>query len=192
MARVKLCGMTNLDDCLAAVELGADFIGFVFYRKSKRYVEPVKVRKITEKLDGEVKTVGVFVEETDEEIRTVLDGCHMDFAQVYRPVAIENRISVSRVGGFVDHVDPEGMILFDSLTEGFGGSGRSFDFELLRGHKALERAFVAGGLNEENLAAVLSLNPYGIDLVSSIEKEPGRKDRRRMKNFMNKVRSFEL
>jgi phosphoribosylanthranilate isomerase len=192
MVKVKLCGMTNLDDCLAAVDMGVDFIGFVFYRKSKRYIDPGKVRRITDMLKDDIKTVGVFVEETDREIREMLDVCRLDFAQVYRSSSIANRISVSRVGDRVPVVETGGMVLFDSLTDGFGGSGVSFDFGLLEGNGALGRAFVAGGVNEKNLSRVLALGPYGIDLVSSVEERAGKKDRVKMKNLMNKVRSSEL
>jgi phosphoribosylanthranilate isomerase len=116
MVRVKLCGMTNLDDCRAAADLGVDFAGFVFYRKSRRQVEPRKVRKIVEGLNGEMKTVGVFVEETEEEMKEIISLCGLDYAQVYRPVALPNRISVTRVKDRVPDT-AEGMVLFDSYTE---------------------------------------------------------------------------
>ena len=196
MVKIKICGMTNLDDCRAAVDLGVDFIGFVFYRQSKRYVAPETVRDIVEKLGRAVKTVGVFVEETAPEIERLRDLCGLDFAQVYnlqeaaRMRDKARRITVYRVGDAVPEVDAEGIILFDSHSQGFGGSGASFDLGLITDHHALERAFIAGGVTEENVLETLRLAPFGIDLVSAVEAEKGKKDREKMKSFVKKVRSF--
>jgi len=192
MVKIKICGMTNLDDCQAAVDLGVDFIGFVFYKRSKRYIEPASVRQITEQLHGTAKTVGIFVEERDEEIEGLIDLCGLDFAQVYNSKSATNRISVVRVGETVPEVAGDGLILFDSYSEGFGGSGRPFNIGILKHHEALERAFIAGGIDEENVFEAIALKPYGVDLVSSVEKHRGKKDIAKMKNFVKKVRSFEL
>ena len=192
MVKLKFCGMTNLDDCLAAIDLGVDFVGFVFFRSSKRYVGRELVREITEKLDGRAKAVGVFVEETEEEVRETVDFCHLEFAQVYRPMSFPDRISVCRVRDRIPKVETGGLVLFDSYTDRIGGSGIRFDLGMIRGHHALERAFVAGGIGEETIPSVMELDPYGIDLVSSIEQYPGRKDRTKMKNLVKRVRSFEL
>ena len=192
MANVKICGMTNVDDCRAALDLGVDFIGFVFYEKSKRYVSPENVRGIVETLEGKIKTVGVFVDESEAEVKEILDFCGLDFAQVYRPMAIPGKISVSRVRDRSPEAESEGLVLFDRHTDAFGGSGIPFEYELLRDHHALPRAFIAGGIDENNVSRVLALSPYGIDLVSSVEARPGVKDRIKMKNLINKVRSFAI
>ena len=81
MVKIKICGMTNLEDCQTAIDLGVDFIGFVFYKKSARYVAPEMVREISETINGKAKTVGVFVEETEDEIDRLVDFCHLDFAR---------------------------------------------------------------------------------------------------------------
>jgi phosphoribosylanthranilate isomerase len=191
--KVKFCGMTNLDDCLAAIDLGVDFIGFVFYRRSARYISPRTVRSITARIPGQAKTVGVFVEETEEKTGELLDFCGLDYAQVYTPMkGIVNAISVHRIKDRAPDVDEGGLVLFDSHTEDFGGSGASFDFSVLKGHSVLNRAFVAGGIGEHNIYRVLRLDPFGIDLVSSVEAEKGKKDRAKMKRLINMVRSFEL
>ena len=100
MVKIKICGMTNLEDCQTAIDLGVDFIGFVFYKKSARYVAPEMVREISERINEKAKTVGVFVEETEDEIDRLIDFCHLDFAQVYNspngPHGA-NRICVYRV-----------------------------------------------------------------------------------------------
>lgn len=191
MVKIKFCGMTNEDDCLAAADLGVDFVGFVFYRRSPRFVSAGKVREIAERLEGRIKTVGVFVEEGEEAVAEIVDFCRLDFAQVYRPVRAKNRISVIRVKDRVPEVDYDGLILFDAFTEAFGGSGRRMDLGLLKESRDLKRAFIAGGLDEDNIVPALLLEPFGIDLATSIEKHKRKKDMTKMKRFVNKVRSFE-
>jgi phosphoribosylanthranilate isomerase len=195
MVKVKICGMTNLEDSLAAIDLGVDFIGFVFYKKSARYVAPEAVKEISERIKGKAKTVGVFVEETEDEIDRLLDFCHLDFAQCYnRPHGAHgaNRICAYRIKDTLPEVSANGLVLFDSYSEGFGGSGTPFDVSLLRGHNALERAFVAGGIDEGNVYRALELKPFGIDLVSSAEKEKGKKDPFKMERLVKKVRSYQI
>ncbi|MGD0229744.1 MAG: phosphoribosylanthranilate isomerase [Syntrophorhabdales bacterium] len=193
MVRIKFCGMTNLDDCRRAADLPVDFAGFVFYRGSKRAVTPLTARRIIEGLDGKVRTVGVFVEETDREMEEIVGYCGLDFAQVYRESALPNTIRVVRVGARPPRIPSRGLILFDSDTAGLGGSGTSFDPGLLRGCDALGRAFVAGGIGEGNVEDVLlRLRPFGVDLVSSIEAAPGRKDHKKMERFVEKVRGLAI
>ena len=193
MVKIKFCGMTDLDDCKMAVDLAVDFVGFVFYKKSRRAVTPDRARRITERLDGAVSTVGVFVEEDDREIEGVAGFCGLDFVQVYRESACANAIRVLRVSGRLPDVPGgDGLLLFDSSSEGMGGSGRPFDHSLLKGCEALDRAFVAGGVDEHNVGEILRMRPFGIDLVSSIEAMPGRKDYRKMERFVKKVRGFQI
>jgi phosphoribosylanthranilate isomerase len=195
MVKIKICGMTNLEDCRAAIDLGVDFVGFVFYKKSARYVAPEVVREISEKINGKVKTVGVFVEETEGEIDRLLDFCHLNFAQVYnRPNEPHgaNRIIAYRVKDRLPEVAANGLVLFDSYSEGFGGSGMSFDINLLKDHSALGRAFIAGGIDEGNVYRALDLKPFGIDLASAVEKEKGKKDLFKMERFVKQVRSYQI
>jgi phosphoribosylanthranilate isomerase len=192
MVKIKICGMTNLEDCHTAIDLGIDFIGFVFYAKSARYVAPEMVKEIVEEINGKAKTVGVFVEETEDEIDRLVDFCHLDFAQVYNGPHGANRISVYRIKDAVPEVAPEGLVLFDSYSDGFGGSGTPFDVNLLKDHSALGRAFIAGGIDEENVYRALDLKPFGIDFVSSVEKEKGKKDLFKMERLVKKVRSCQI
>jgi phosphoribosylanthranilate isomerase len=194
VVKIKCCGMTNLDDCKLAEDLGADLVGFVFYKKSKRWVSPVAVRRITGKLGKSISKVGVFVEEDDREIAEIMDHCGLDFAQVYRASALLATIRVFRVARKVSEPVPdEGLCLFDSAGDGFGGSGKPFDLTALPAErKLLERSFIAGGIDERNVTDVLRLKPYGVDLVSSLEANPGRKDPNKMERFIKTVRSFTL
>jgi phosphoribosylanthranilate isomerase len=193
MAKIKFCGMTNLGDCEKAIELSVDFLGFVFYKKSARCVTPEDVRHISEKLDGRVTTVGVFVEENDDEIARLMDFCRLDYCQVYRTSIVANSIIAYRIKDRLKE-DPvsKGLILLDSYSQGVGGSGKSFDLGILKGASFMSRAFIAGGLAEETVSEALRLKPFGVDLVSSIELCPGKKDHRKMEAFVNKVRSFRL
>jgi phosphoribosylanthranilate isomerase len=194
MVKIKCCGMTNLDDCRCADALGVDFIGFVFYKKSRRFARPETVRRITGMLRKEVSTVGVFVEENDREIERILDDCGLDFAQVYRASLLPATIRAFRINGrMIEPVPPQGLCLFDSYSEDIGGSGQPFDLALLpRQSGLLGRAFIAGGIDEQNVGSVLRLKPFGIDLVSSLEAHPGKKDRRKMERFVKTVRSFVI
>ena len=184
--------MTNLEDCLTAIDLGVDFIGFVFYEESRRYVTPKSVRTIVERLDGNIKTVGVFVKETEEEIKELIEFCKLDFAQVYNGKSGPDRISAYRVGDNIPEVTDDGLVLFDSYSSGFGGSGTSFDITLLKNHNALGRAFIAGGINEENIGSIMALKPFGVDFVSSTEAYKGKKDPSKMKRLVNTIRSCEI
>jgi phosphoribosylanthranilate isomerase len=192
MVKIKICGMTNLEDCLTAIDLGVDLIGFVFYKESRRYVAPETVRDISEKINGKAKAVGVFVEETEEEVNRLVDFCRLDFAQVYNKAVRDNRINVYRVKDSVPEVVTSGLVLFDSYSKGIGGSGKPFDIDLLEGHSALKRAFIAGGIDEENVHRALALMPFGVDLVSAVEKEKGKKDPVKMERFVKKVRSYQI
>ena len=193
MAKIKVCGMTNLEDCLKAQELAVDFVGFVFFRKSRRYVKPEKAREICGTLGRSVSTVGVFVEEGDDEIRGIVDYCGLDLAQVYGESALPRTIRAFRVAHALPPSLPQkGLVLFDSYSDGFGGSGRSFDISLLSGRAFLDRAFIAGGITVENVRNVLCLKPFGVDLVSSLETYPGKKDHKKMERFVKTVRSFAL
>ena len=185
---VKFCGMTNLDDVLCAVDLGVDFVGFVFYEKSKRFVTYEKVKNIVESLTADVKKVGVFVEQNDEEIEYAMDFCQLDYAQVYRDVENIKTIRAYRIKESLPESIADGLILFDSYTKSIGGSGVSFDLDLIENFEHKNRLFVAGGVSLDNVESVIDLNVFGIDLVSSIEAYPGKKDKKKMEEFLKAVK----
>ncbi len=188
--KVKFCGMTNAEDVSAAVDLGVDFIGFVFYEKSKRFVTYEEVRKITDGINGDVKKVGVFVQQTDKEIKKAVEFCNLDYAQVYKPVEEVNTIRVYRIKDELPKGISNGLILFDSFTKSIGGSGVSFDLNLLKKFEYRSRLFVAGGVNIDNVVSIARLHVFGVDLVSSIEAYPGKKDIKKMEDFMKVVRGL--
>lgn len=191
MIKIKLCGMTNREDCEIAIDLLVDYVGFVFYKKSPRYRPAHEVKHIVEAIKGRVLTVGVFVNENDKEINEIIDYCGLDFCQVYRETTHVNAIRVYGVqeGSVPQEIRDEGLILFDTYSESFGGTGKSFNLNALNG-LSLNRAFIAGGISEDNVAHALALHPFGIDLVSTIEEYPGKKDHKRMESFVKKVRTY--
>lgn len=188
--KVKFCGMTNLDDALAVVDLGVDFVGFVFYPKSKRFISYDQARDIIKNINDSVKTVGVFVEQDEKEIKATMEYCGLDYAQVYHDFSGFDSIRVYRVADRLPAVKSDGLILFDSYTKSIGGSGISFDKNLIRNVDYKDRLFIAGGISLNNIEEIVDIDPFGVDLVSSIEAYPGKKDVKKMKEFMKIVKGF--
>lgn len=199
MTKIKLCGLSRLCDIEAANALRPDYVGFVFAKKSKRYVPPEAARALREDLDPAIRAVGVFVREDPEAVAALLNGGVIDLAQLHggedadyiaRLRALTDRplIQAFRVDGPADldraRASATDYILLDN---GAGGTGSAFDWELLGG---FERPyFLAGGLGSENVAgAVRALRPYAVDVSSGIETD-GVKDVGKMRAFVETVRN---
>ena len=189
--KVKFCGMTNYEDVKSAIDLGVDFIGFVFYKKSKRYASFEETKRIVEKVKGEVKTVGVFFGCDRKTIIESFKFYGFDYAQVYEDVEGMPVIRVYRINDGLPNVVQDGLVLFDVYTEKGGGSGRSFDWELLKDCPYKDRLFVAGGVSVNNVKFLNDLGVFGVDLVSSVEEYPGKKSFSKMKEFMETVRGLK-
>lgn len=201
---IKVCGITNLEDALAAVELGADALGFNFYRRSPRYVAPEDARRIVEQLPGAVMSVGVFVNEGEpEEVASVADAVGLTMVQLHGDEspqycrALRGRFVIKALRA-TDDFDPQSVreyetdaILLDAYTSGArGGTGRVVDWEVAkRVRELVPQLFLAGGLSPENVAAAIAVvEPYAVDACSSLESAPGRKDRERMRAFVAAAR----
>ncbi len=183
--KVKFCGMTNFEDALYASEIGADFVGFVFYEKSKRFIPYKNAKIIIEKLNKKVKTVGVFVNQNENEIKHFVNYCGLDYAQVYSDFNAFESIRVYRIKDKApERVKSKGLILFDSFSHSVGGSGIGFDKSILRDISYKDRLFVAGGIDSKNVRQIIDFGVFGVDLVSSVEKYPGKKDFEKMKEFI--------
>ena len=194
--RVKVCGITNLDDALAAVDAGAAGLGFNFYPRSPRYVPPGAAGEIMTRLPHAVCRVGVFVDETREHIASLAaqlglqalqfhgneppELCRAWSQKVVKAIRVRDRDAVMLARTY--DVD---FILADAYVEGqLGGTGTRVALELLEGLDR-RRLILAGGLTAENVvAAVRAVGPFAVDVASGIEAAPGRKDWRLMRRFI--------
>ncbi|HVG28808.1 MAG TPA: phosphoribosylanthranilate isomerase [Pyrinomonadaceae bacterium] len=203
MVRVKVCGITNLEDALCAVGEGAHALGFNFYRRSPRYVEPARAREIVGRLPVGVLSVGVFVNEECGEVARIVEESGVGAAQLHgdeSPSYCEalgglRLIKALRVGeGFApEQATPYRVesILLDSFSAAArGGTGRTFDWALARRTRGLvPQLYLAGGLTPENVAeAVSAVAPYAVDVCSGVESSPGVKKPERLREFFAAVR----
>jgi phosphoribosylanthranilate isomerase len=207
MVKVKVCGITNLVDALAAVEAGADALGFNFYARSPRYIAPGEARGIIAELGAQVLCVGVFVnEDSAATVARMADESGVSAVQLHGDespeycAALGGRevIKALRVGeAFVPEEAaryPAGSILLDAYNaHARGGTGETFDWTLARRtREVVAQLYLAGGLRPENVAgAIAAVAPYAVDVCSGVELAPGRKDAARVRAFVAAVRACE-
>lgn len=201
---VKICGITNLEDARAAVNSGADALGFNFYRRSVRYIAPLDARKIIDKLPSTVLTVGVFVNEVEpEQVARLADTAGVAAVQLHgdespdycRELKNRFRIKALRVDAAFSpetaaRYKTEAILLDAFDKKARGGTGRTFDWELARHTgKLVQKLFLAGGLSPENVGeAIRAVNPFAVDACSSLESAPGKKDAVRVASFVAAAR----
>ncbi|WP_242396363.1 phosphoribosylanthranilate isomerase [Anaeromyxobacter oryzisoli] len=198
--RVKLCGFRRLDDALAAAALGADALGFNFWPRSKRFVEPAAARAIVARLPPGVTAVGVFVDPTREELLAAIAASGVGAVQLHGdeppalcaglpvPVVKAIRVEGPRSLAALASYEVSGFLL-DSPSPGYGGSGAAFDWALAAEAAANRRVWLAGGLTPENVAeAIRAVRPFGVDVASGVESAPGVKDHQKMKRFIEAAR----
>ncbi len=207
MTFIKICGITNLEDALAALAAGADALGFNFYKPSPRYITPQAARKIIEQLPDSVLTVGVFVnEESPDAVRTIANEAsikalqlHGDESPVYcRELAADAQ--VIKTLAVSDSFDPElacayevDAIMLDTRDNRLrGGTGRVFDWSIAQKvSRITPKLYLAGGLSLENVAeAIEKVRPYAVDACSALEERPGIKNHSRMRAFVDTVRGL--
>lgn len=192
--RVKICGITNLEDALDAIASGADALGFVFYEPSPRYIRPIDAKKIVEKLPPFVQTVGLFVNESSKHINDICKVAHMQLAQIIDDedtTEFDNLevkyIKVARVSSKEDLEELEdNFLLVDAFVSGFGGEGKRIALDWFEGVDC-SKIIIAGGLKTENLNELKGYGFYGVDVSSGVEKSKGKKDRTKMIEFVNKA-----
>ena len=196
--RVKICGITNARDAVAAVDAGADALGFVFFDRSARCISFHVAAEIVRELPPFIAKVGVFVDPAEETVREAIQVCGIDTLQFHggeSPAFCERfglkTIKAFRVRGPKTLEEakayPRTAWLLDShVPNQLGGTGETFDWELAREATKFSRMVIlAGGLTAENVAqAVQQVRPYAIDVSSGVESEPGKKDHRKLTLFV--------
>ncbi|HUJ17146.1 MAG TPA: phosphoribosylanthranilate isomerase [Nitrospirota bacterium] len=201
MIKIKICGITNFEDALAAAEAGVDALGFNFYKKSPRYIEPAKAAEIIGQLPPFVVPVAVFVNEREDRIRDVLfttgikvlqfhgderpEFCGRFAARAIKAFQVKDKESLKQIVHY--HVS---ALLLDSYRDGLrGGTGTTFDWHLAVVAKTFGRVILAGGLTPDNVAeAVKLVQPYAVDVAGGVEQDKGIKDHRQVKKFISEVR----
>ena len=205
MVKVKICGITNLEDARLAVDLGADALGFNFYKKSPRYIEPSKAKLIIEDLPPLVSTVGVFADEfSPERISNIAHAIGLNAVQLHGSESPEyvkkvDELRVIKAFRVDSHFDLTSLSLYSAgayLLDAFdperiGGTGKVFDWEIAVAAKSYGRIILAGGLKQENIVEAISrVRPYAVDICSGVESEPGKKDHQKMTALFKQVHQF--
>lgn len=200
MVKVKICGITNAEDALAAVEFGADALGFVFYRGSPRYVTPEQAREVVRAVPTFVTTVGVFVDEPSEEVERTMRHAGIDVAQFHgheppEACLVPHRaIKAIRVKELSDleplkHYRVSAFLLDTYTPELLGGTGRIFNWDIAVDAKQFGRIILAGGLTPDNVAqAVQWVHPYAVDVSSGVEEDKGKKDHGLLRAFVKNAK----
>jgi phosphoribosylanthranilate isomerase len=201
ITKVKICGITNYDDAVAAMDMGADLLGFNFYPKSPRFITKEKAADIIDKLPGFIDTAGIFVNTPIDEIHETNSLCQLNWVQLHgdedpefcrlflshdvktmKAIRIKGEKDIEKADSFFTDA-----ILLDAFNpEKYGGTGLTFDWNII-GHIG-KRVFLAGGINPDNAADAVKLGVYGIDVCSGIESEPGKKDHKKMKKLFENIR----
>lgn len=204
MVKVKICGITNLEDALSAVDYGADALGFVFFKDSPRYIQPEKVREIISHLPPFVTAVGVFVNEDPEGMLRIKQVSGIDVLQLHgdeppeRCLIWHRVIKAFRIKDFTDLKPLEryraSAFLLDAYSpDSFGGTGQIFNWDIAVEAKRFGRIILSGGLNPDNVEkAVRWVRPYAVDVSSGVEEDKGKKDLKKMRAFIEKVKSLML
>jgi phosphoribosylanthranilate isomerase len=202
MVRIKICGITNLEDALLAADLGANALGFIFYAKSPRCVAPEAAREIIRQLPPFVLSVGVFVNEEAARVRDLAARVGLDWVQLHgqeppdycrslgrrvlKGFRIQDEKSLKDLEAYHGAVQ---ALLLDTYKKGqTGGTGETFDWELARRAQSYGPIVLAGGLTAANVAqAIKTVQPQAVDVASGVEAAPGKKDPEKLKAFFSAI-----
>jgi phosphoribosylanthranilate isomerase len=197
MTRVKICGITNLEDALFAADAGADALGFVFYAKSPRYIAPERAREIVLRLPPFVAKVGIFVNEELDQVEKIMAYCHLDYAQLHgdeppeqvaalapraiKAVRVRSAADIERLAQY----QAIAYLLDTYHPTKHGGTGEAFDWELAVEAKSHGPIILAGGLTPDNVGdAIERVHPYAVDVSSGVEAAPGIKDHQKVQRII--------
>lgn len=197
--RIKICGITNIEDACEAVALGVHALGFIFYPSSPRYISPEGAREIIKRLPPFVSKVGVFVNEDIQTVRSIIATSGIDTVQFHGDESpaycsqFVNCIKAFRVRSEADvavlsSYDVSAFLL-DTFSEGvFGGTGQTFNWEIALKAKQFGNIIIAGGLTPENVQEAINIvKPYAVDVSSGVELQKGKKDPQKLRAFVSKV-----
>ena len=202
MTKVKICGITNLDDARVVVEAGADMLGLIFYPPSPRYVTPEQARTIVASLPSSLPAIGVFVNEAAETVSRIARASGVQMVQLHgeESPALCQQLSwpVIKAFRFTAQVQPEMMRQYTVaayLIEGFqadlyGGGGAVADWQRVATLQQYGRIILAGGLTPDNVAAAIrTVRPYAVDVCSGVEATPGKKDGHKVRAFVARAKT---
>lgn len=202
MTKVKICGITNLEDALLSIHLGADALGFNLYPQSQRYIRPEQVRVILEQLPANVLTVGVFVDSDLDTIETIVRAAGLRAVQLHgsenagfakklrenigAPVIKAFRVSKTFRAEDILQFDIDAILLDAYSPNLHGGTGETFDWEIAKQVREIfPNMYLAGGLSPGNVRrAVTEVTPFAVDVCSSVESSPGKKDSELLRRFI--------
>lgn len=202
MVKVKICGITNLKDALSAVSLGADALGFIFYKKSPRYIKPEKAKNIISKIPAFINTIGVFVDEKESTVKKIASYCDLDVLQfhgdetssyckrfkgyrIIKAFRIKDKVDIKTISKY----KVDAYLLDTYKIDTPGGTGKTFNWNLVKKIKGLRTAIIlSGGLNHRNVKkAVKITSPYAVDASSGLERRVGRKDYKLLELFFHAI-----
>jgi phosphoribosylanthranilate isomerase len=205
MTKVKICGITNLEDALLSAKFGADALGFNFYEKSPRYIMPETAREISEQLPKEILKVGVFVNENLDKIIEIAEIAKLNAIQLHgketpkfaRELKAKTNLEIIKAFRVSPEFQPEDVLQYETdavLLDAYspkehGGTGETFDWEIAKKvQKIFPKMYLAGGLSAENVRqAVLKIEPFAVDACSMLEREKGLKDSSKVEEFFSSI-----
>jgi phosphoribosylanthranilate isomerase len=203
--KIKICGITNLEDALIAAEFGADALGFIFVKTSPRHIRPSAARKIIQELPPFTLPVGVVADFSREEILDLIEETRIGCVQfhgnesskqlakfplpVYKSFRVDKDFNLETLRRYKGSA-----YLLDTYIEGtVGGTGKMFDWDIAIKAKAYGRIILAGGLNPENIIdAIQKVQPYALDVNSGVESSPGKKDKNKLEKLFKNIQSAQI
>lgn len=201
--KVKICGITNFEDALLCEELGADALGFIFYDKSERYIEPQLAKDIIKRLLPFTIKVGVFVNESTEKINSISKSIGLNIVQLHgdEPQNVLSEIDLPVIKAFRIKQDFEFNILnqftncgflLDTYSDSrFGGTGKTFDWNIIP-EQYRNKIILSGGVSSSNIQEIFSkIKPYAVDVSSSVEKYPGKKSAEKLTDFFYNLKGIK-
>ncbi len=205
---VKICGITNFEDAVNSVEADADMLGFVFYEKSKRYIEPEEAAHIIREVSSFASCVAVFVNEDIEKIKKIVDQTMVDIVQlsgdespevcaklrdfvpVIKSFKVKDEIFLPNV---LENYDVDFVHLDTYSADEYGGTGKTFKWDNVVGLSEKYKVILSGGLTPENVRdAILKVKPYGVDVSTGVEEYPGKKSVEKVKSFIENAKGVRL